>query len=249
MLEPRGHDGMYGALLVEPDHPEADLAVLFMHNEGYSTMCGHATIALARWAVDSGRVKRQRTRNCRAPAMPLRPGDCAGRGRRHGALRERAGLRLCARPYRADTDLGTGDGRHRLWRRLLCLPVGRFDRPRSALVADARHRRCRRGDRRGGGEGRADRASRRARSRLPLRHHPDRRRHRRRQTEPQRLHLRRPADRSQPDRQRRHGSHGAADGPPRSAAGRSNAGSRAAPAPSSAAASCARHRRSAAADR
>lgn len=59
MLEPRGHDGMYGALLVEPDHPQADLAVLFMHNEGYSTMCGHATIALARWAVESGRVKRQ----------------------------------------------------------------------------------------------------------------------------------------------------------------------------------------------
>ncbi|MPZ34828.1 MAG: proline racemase [Rhodospirillales bacterium] len=59
MLEPRGHDGMYGALLVEPDHPEADLAVLFMHNEGYSTMCGHATIALARWAVDSGRVRRR----------------------------------------------------------------------------------------------------------------------------------------------------------------------------------------------
>jgi len=59
MLEPRGHDGMYGALLVEPDHPDADLAVLFMHNEGYSTMCGHATIALARWAVESGRVRRQ----------------------------------------------------------------------------------------------------------------------------------------------------------------------------------------------
>ena len=56
MLEPRGHDGMYGALLVEADHPEADLAVLFMHNEGWSTMCGHATIALARWAVESGRV-------------------------------------------------------------------------------------------------------------------------------------------------------------------------------------------------
>jgi proline racemase len=59
MLEPRGHEGMYGALLVEPDHPEADLAVLFMHTEGYSTMCGHATIALARWAVESGRVRRQ----------------------------------------------------------------------------------------------------------------------------------------------------------------------------------------------
>ena len=59
MLEPRGHDGMYGALLVEPDHPDADLAVLFMHNDGYSTMCGHATIALARWAIESGRVKQQ----------------------------------------------------------------------------------------------------------------------------------------------------------------------------------------------
>ena len=66
MLEPRGHDGMYGALLVEPDHPQADLAVLFMHNEGFSTMCGHATIALARWAVDSGRVTR------REPETPVR---------------------------------------------------------------------------------------------------------------------------------------------------------------------------------
>jgi proline racemase len=59
MLEPRGHDGMYGALLVGPDNREADLAVLFLHNEGFSTMCGHATIALARWAVESGRVKRR----------------------------------------------------------------------------------------------------------------------------------------------------------------------------------------------
>ena len=56
MHEPRGHAEMYGALLVAPDHPDADLAVLFLHGEGYSTMCGHATIALARWAVDSGRV-------------------------------------------------------------------------------------------------------------------------------------------------------------------------------------------------
>jgi len=60
MHEPRGHADMYGALLVEPDHPEADLAVLFLHGEGYSTMCGHATIALARWAVDSGRVALRR---------------------------------------------------------------------------------------------------------------------------------------------------------------------------------------------
>ena len=56
MHEPRGHADMYGVLPVTPDHPEADLAVLFTHNEGYSTMCGHATIALGRWAVDSGIV-------------------------------------------------------------------------------------------------------------------------------------------------------------------------------------------------
>ena len=56
MFEPRGHYDMYGALLVEPDLPGADLAVLFMHNEGYSTMCGHAVIALGRYAVDQGLV-------------------------------------------------------------------------------------------------------------------------------------------------------------------------------------------------
>src|SRR3546814_10816177 len=50
---------MYGVIPVEPDLPVADLAVLFMHNEGYSTMCGHAVIALGRWAVDSGIVKPQ----------------------------------------------------------------------------------------------------------------------------------------------------------------------------------------------
>lgn len=57
MFEPRGHYDMYGALLVEPDLPDADLAVLFMHNEGYSTMCGHAVIALGRYAVDEGMVQ------------------------------------------------------------------------------------------------------------------------------------------------------------------------------------------------
>ena len=57
MFEPRGHVEMYGALLVEPDLPGADLAVLFMHNEGYSTMCGHAVVALGRYAVDEGLVE------------------------------------------------------------------------------------------------------------------------------------------------------------------------------------------------
>lgn len=56
MLEPRGHAGMYGVIPTAPTRPDADLAVLFTHQEGYSTMCGHATIALGRWAVDTGRV-------------------------------------------------------------------------------------------------------------------------------------------------------------------------------------------------
>jgi len=57
IYEPRGHYDMYGAVLVSPDLSEADLAVLFLHNEGYSTMCGHAVIALGRYAVDRGLVK------------------------------------------------------------------------------------------------------------------------------------------------------------------------------------------------
>lgn len=56
MYEPRGHADMYGAVLVAPSLPGADLAVLFIHNEGYSTMCGHAVIALGRYAVDYGLV-------------------------------------------------------------------------------------------------------------------------------------------------------------------------------------------------
>lgn len=56
MLEPRGHGGMYGVIPTAPTHPDAAIAVLFTHQEGYSTMCGHATIALGRWLVDCGVV-------------------------------------------------------------------------------------------------------------------------------------------------------------------------------------------------
>jgi proline racemase len=54
--EPRGHAGMYGGFLVPPDDSEAHLGVLFFHKDGYSTACGHGTIALGAWAVDSGLV-------------------------------------------------------------------------------------------------------------------------------------------------------------------------------------------------
>ena len=56
IFEPRGHYDMYGVVPVEPDLPGAHFAVLFLHNEGYSTMCGHATIALGRYIIDQGLV-------------------------------------------------------------------------------------------------------------------------------------------------------------------------------------------------
>lgn len=54
--EPRGHAGMYGVIPVRPADPRAAFAALFIHGEGYSTMCGHATIAIGKWLVESGRV-------------------------------------------------------------------------------------------------------------------------------------------------------------------------------------------------
>jgi proline racemase/trans-L-3-hydroxyproline dehydratase len=54
--EPRGHADMYGCFLVPPDDDGADLGVLFWHKDGFSTACGHGTIALGEWAVTSGRV-------------------------------------------------------------------------------------------------------------------------------------------------------------------------------------------------
>ncbi|HEY6760427.1 MAG TPA: proline racemase family protein [Baekduia sp.] len=54
--EPRGHADMYGCFVVEADDDGADFGALFWHKDGFSTACGHGTIALGRWAVDTGRV-------------------------------------------------------------------------------------------------------------------------------------------------------------------------------------------------
>ena len=54
--EPRGHADMYGGFVVPPDDDGADLGVLFWHKDGFSTACGHGTIALGVWAVETGRV-------------------------------------------------------------------------------------------------------------------------------------------------------------------------------------------------
>src|SRR5437667_10781331 len=63
MWEPRGHRDMYGAVLTQKVTREADLGVLFMHNEGYSTMCGHGIIALVTALLETGAfpAKEQRT--------------------------------------------------------------------------------------------------------------------------------------------------------------------------------------------
>ncbi|MFD0783103.1 proline racemase family protein [Micromonospora azadirachtae] len=54
--EPRGHADMYGCFVVPPDDEGAHFGVLFWHKDGYSTACGHGTIALGVWAVRSGLV-------------------------------------------------------------------------------------------------------------------------------------------------------------------------------------------------
>jgi len=56
MWEPRGHADMYGCLITEPVSPEADFGILFMHNEGFSTMCGHGIIGIATVALETGMI-------------------------------------------------------------------------------------------------------------------------------------------------------------------------------------------------
>lgn len=57
MFEPRGHADMYGAFITEPTTNGSDFGTFFIHNEGYSTMCGHAIIALTKFAFDTGMIK------------------------------------------------------------------------------------------------------------------------------------------------------------------------------------------------
>ena len=59
LFEPRGHADMYGAILTPPVTPEADYGVLFLTNEGYSSMCGHGVIALTTTLLEMGMVPRR----------------------------------------------------------------------------------------------------------------------------------------------------------------------------------------------
>jgi proline racemase len=80
MFEPRGHADMYGAIPTEPVTPDGDTGVLFMHNEGWSTMCGHGIIALVTVALEVGLLSARDIVRLDTPA-----GRVTARPRRDGA--------------------------------------------------------------------------------------------------------------------------------------------------------------------
>lgn len=57
MLEPRGHHGMYGCIITPPAEEGSDFGVLFMHNEGWSTMCGHGIVGVLTMGIETGRFE------------------------------------------------------------------------------------------------------------------------------------------------------------------------------------------------
>ena len=57
MFEPRGHHDMFGALLTDPIHPEADFGVIFMDTGEYLNMCGHGTIGSVTALIETGLVE------------------------------------------------------------------------------------------------------------------------------------------------------------------------------------------------
>jgi len=59
MWEPRGHADMYGCLITPPERPDSDFGVLFLHNEGYSTMCGHGIIAITKVVLECGIIEKK----------------------------------------------------------------------------------------------------------------------------------------------------------------------------------------------
>jgi proline racemase len=93
MLEPRGHADMYGALFTEPVSPGSHAGVLFMHNEGYSTMCGHGVVAVTTIALERGLL------------MPGGDGSAVVFDAPAGTIRARARLA----PRRAENAEGAGN--------------------------------------------------------------------------------------------------------------------------------------------
>lgn len=72
MWEPRGHADMYGCILTPPVTPQADFGILFIHNEGFSSMCGHGIIAITKVVLETGYIPMQ------APITTLKIDSPAG---------------------------------------------------------------------------------------------------------------------------------------------------------------------------
>ncbi len=105
MWEPRGHRDMYGCVLTPPVTPEGDLGVLFMHNEGYSTMCGHGVIALVTTLLQTGAVAAkgpQTTVNLDTPAGLVR---ATAHLDQHGAVERVSFLNVPSFVYVRDVEL------------------------------------------------------------------------------------------------------------------------------------------------
>ena len=82
MWEPRGHADMYGGIVTAPVTPGADFGILFLHNEGYSTMCGHGIIAIVKVALETGLVAQK------TPETTIRIDSPAGLVTAHARIAE-----------------------------------------------------------------------------------------------------------------------------------------------------------------
>ena len=130
---------MYGCHVVPPNDDGADLGVVFFHNEGYSTACGHGTIALVTWALDEGVVDRREGENRVVVDVP------SGRLETWAQVE---GGRVCSVRFRNVPSFvwargprgGRPDRRRRLRRRVLRVARGAGRAPRAAPARRARRR-------------------------------------------------------------------------------------------------------------
>lgn len=84
MWEPRGHADMYGAVITEPCSEDSDFGTFFLHNEGYSTMCGHAIIALTKFVLDTGLIRKKGDQPVLKIDAP--PGQIVSTGKRENGV-------------------------------------------------------------------------------------------------------------------------------------------------------------------
>jgi len=115
MFEPRGHADMYGAIVSEPSTKDADFDVFFIHNEGYSTMCGHAILALTKFVFETNLIPNKTTNKLtiNVPAGTV----YAEAKMEHGVVVESHFVNVPSYLHSRDQIVQVED----IWRSLLCL--------------------------------------------------------------------------------------------------------------------------------